>query len=192
MLKQKATMLPRKKVRIHIKILTEPEGPDLRQRFSAMSKVYDTAGIDVQHASTETLRNVETLNDLDIGGRDGSDNIPACEGIVTDDQNRLAEFRDNVPDGEIVIYICRYLTNGNKGCATHPEGKPMAVITAGSSLYTMAHEVVHILGKKGHPKKLDGSRLMNVTGTSSTTESDPLPTLTRNEIKKIRSSPLLR
>lgn len=191
MLKQKAAPKPRRTVKVHIKILTEPADPDLGQRFSAMSKVYDTAGIDVHHASTETLRNVETLNDLDIGGFGGSD-MPACSGTTTDDQNLLAEFRDNVPEGEIVVYICRSLTNANAGCATHPDGKPMAVITATSPLYTMAHEVAHVLGRQGHPKKLDGTRLMNSIGTSSTTENDPLPTLTRNEIKKIRSSPLLK
>ncbi len=190
MLKSKATPTPRKTIKIHVKILTEPEGPDLRERFSAMRRVYDTAGIDVIHASTETLSGVETLNDLDIGGVGGSVK-KACDGRTTEEQDRLAEFRDGVPEDEIVVYVCRILTNGNAGCANHPQDKPMAVVSAGSSLYTMAHEVAHVLGIHGHPPP-NKTRLMNKGGTDSTTENDPLPVLTIGEIKIMRNSPLLK
>jgi len=189
MAKHRATTAPRKTLKIHVKILTEPEGVTLRQMFSAMSKIYDTAGIDVVHASTQTLKNVETLNDLDIG-QDGTD-TPACRDNPTEEQNALAAFRSEVPEGEIVVYICRSLTNGNVGCATHPKGIPMAVITATSPLYTMAHEVTHVLGRKGHFKKLDSTRLMNSAAIVDV-EDAPLPILTASEINKIRSSPFLQ
>lgn len=189
MLKRQAITTPRKTVKIHVKILTEPDDPSLGQRFDAMIKIYDTAGIDVVHASTQKLSNVEVLNDLDIG-QDGTD-TPACKGILTEEQNLLAELRDNVPDGEIVVYICRSMTNGNAGCATHPEGIPMAVITAASPLYTMAHEVAHVLGRKGHPKKLSPARLMNSVANMDP-ENTPIPLLTIGEIKKIRNSPFLK
>ena len=191
MVKRQATITPRKTVKIHIKILTASNDPSLQQRFNAMNTIYNTAGIDVVHASSQTLNNAESLNDLDIG-QDGADSdIPACKGIVTEDQRHLAEFRDNVPEGEIVVYICRSLTNGNDGCATHPEGIPMAVITANSPLYTMAHEVAHLLGRKGHPKKLDSKRLMNSLSLTDV-ENNPVPILTSNEIKTIRSTALLK
>ena len=186
---QQATPTPRKSLTVHIKILTQPHGPTLLQRFGAMSKVYDTAGIDVLQGTLETLQHVAALNDLDIGGHGIGE--PACEGEITFEQERLAEHRDNIPDGDIVVYICRSMTNANVGCANHPEDKPMAAITATSPLYTMAHEVAHVLGINGHPKKLDKTRLMNSVATAFT-ENDLPPIPTKSEIKKLRSSPLLK
>lgn len=186
---QQATPTPRKRLTIHVKILTQPDDPTLLQRFAAISKVFDTGGIDVLQGTLETLHHVAALNDLDIGGHGIGE--PACQGEITFEQERLAEHRDNVPDGDIVVYICRSLTNANVGCANHPKGKPMAAISAAAPLYTMAHEVAHVLGIIGHPKKLDKTRLMNSVATDFT-ENDPPPILTKSEIKKIRSSPLLK
>ena len=186
---QQATPTPRKRLTIHVKILTQPDDPTLLQRFAAISKVFDTGGIDVLQGTLETLHHVAALNDLDIGGHGIGE--PACQGEITFEQERLAEHRDNVPDGDIVVYICRSLTNANVGCANHPKGKPMAAISATAPLYTMAHEVAHVLGIIGHPKKLDKTRLMNSVAADFT-ENDPPPILTKSEIKKIRSSPLLK
>lgn len=182
-------MLSRKTMKIHIKILTQPDQFTTKERIRAMNKVYHTARINVKLASSEVLHGVEDLNDLDIGGEGGSD-IPPCSGATTDEQDRLSGFRRNVPEGEIVVYICRHMTNANTGCATHPENKPMAVITATSPLYTLAHEIGHLLGLK-HPRKKSPERLMNKGGTSSVMASDPLPILIESEIKKMRKSAFL-
>jgi len=95
----------------------------------------------------------------------------------------LSEFRNGVPGKEVVVYICRHLTNANSGCATHPETRPMAVITATAPLYTLAHEIGHLLGLE-HPKTKSPERLMNKGGTSSTAENDPLPILDESKLKK--------
>jgi hypothetical protein len=185
----KNDVLSRKTMNVHIKILTQPEQPTIGERFNAMNKVYNSAGIDVNLASTEVLQGVEDLNDLDIGGAGGT-NISPCSGTLTGEQDRLSEFRNGVPGKEVVVYICRHLTNANSGCAAHPESRPMAVITATAPLYTLAHEIGHLLGLK-HPGTKSPVRLMNKGGTSSTAENDPLPILDESEIKKMRESTFL-
>jgi hypothetical protein len=132
---------------------------------------------------------VPELNDLDIGGLGGTQG-PACEN-VTNEQSQLAGFRKDVPDGEIVIYICRSLTNANAGCAAHPKDKPMATLSAvNADIYTMAHEIGHLLGLK-HTSVQGKNRLMTDMGTRTLT-SNPLPLLIPSEINDMRESPFLK
>src|SRR4030095_2821228 len=192
MVKSKAIkkILESRTLNIHIRILTDPQKPlTLRKMLRASREVYDAAGIDINLASNERVTNVHELNDLDIGGLGGT-HEPACVK-VTDEQNQLAGLRKDVPDGDIVIYICRSLTNANAGCATHPKDKPMAAISAThADPYTMAHEVGHLLGL-GHTTVQGENRLMTDLGTATLT-SDPPPVLTPSEIDKARKSKFLR
>jgi len=80
------------------------------------------------------------------------------------------------------------LSDAYGGCAVHPDGKPMAAISARNArLYTLAHEVGHLLGLE-HATRDDQSLLMNASGSPNL---KPVPVLTQSEIDKMRKSPFL-
>src|SRR5829696_6501949 len=54
------------RVRMHVKVLSEPTSVTRAQMVQSMQQVYNAVGIDVEVASVETL-NLPLLNDLDIG-----------------------------------------------------------------------------------------------------------------------------
>ena len=54
--------------------------------ITSMQRVYETVGIRVHHASTESL-NLPTLNDIDVGG--------CTMGSVTAEQTQLFGNRNN-------------------------------------------------------------------------------------------------
>src|SRR4030095_10668667 len=136
--------MTRLKLKIHVKILKKPRASrSVAKMMSAMNEIYNSANIDAELASKEVLilddPGLAALNDLDV--RSCSRNQP------TDEQRDLAQFRNGVPDREIVIYVCHSLSDGHGGCAVHPHDKPMAAISAtNAGLYTLAHEVGHLLG----------------------------------------------
>ena len=129
------------------------------------------------------------LNDLDIGG--------CWLGQTTAEQDRLFGNRNNVGANEVVVYFVRSTDPPTNGCATHPAGRPGAVVTRGATRWTLAHEVGHVLGLShaddppppnpfAPPALLD--RLMTGRGTSNIT--NPPPDLVATEIGTMRASAL--
>ena len=140
-----------------------------------MRQVYDTAGIRVDHISTESL-DLPDLLDLDIG---------ACDGATTDEQNDLFSHRGNAGSNEIVVYFVRSTVPPANGCACHPPGRPGAVVVADAPKWTLAHEVGHVLGLD---HVVNNNRLMTEFGTAAIL--NPPPDLAQVEIDKMLSSPL--
>ena len=162
-------------VRIHVKILTNPS-VSINTMLASMRQVYESIGIRVQWASTETL-NFPALNDLDVG---------SCTlGSVTQEQTQLFTNRNHARPNEVVVYFVRSTVPPYNGCASHPAGRPAAVVAQGATQWTLGHEVGHVLGLF-HVN--DNNRLMTGNGTANIT--NPPPDLIQVEVNKMRNSNL--
>jgi hypothetical protein len=165
-------------VRLHLKVLVDPTRFTIPQMIDGMRQVYATAGIDVDIASTERLT-LPGLEDVEVGG---------CRfGEVTQEQRELFANRGEADDGDVCVYFVRSTIDPTNGCAAHPPGQPGAVVVRGASLWTLAHEVGHVLGLR-HVPGLD--RLMTNGGTSNITRVPP--DLVQSEIDTMLASPLTR
>ncbi|MCX9073605.1 MAG: FG-GAP-like repeat-containing protein [Candidatus Methanoperedens sp.] len=162
-------------IRLHVKILTNPS-ITIDNMIASMQRVYEAVGIRVHRASTETL-SLPALNDLDVG---------SCTlGSVTTEQTQLFANRNNANPNEVVVYFVRSTAPPFNGCASHPAGRPGAVVAQGATGWTLAHEVGHVLGLF-HINNND--RLMTGNGTANIT--NPPPGLISTEVNTMRKSNL--
>ena len=169
-------------VNLHVKVLTTPSRFTITQMVNTMRDIYIDAGINVVLRSTETLNAatpaLAALNDVDTGS--------CTAGNASAEQQALSNFRTNAGANDVVVYVCRtvsYASGSLNGCASFPAGRPMAVIASYCSVYTMAHEVGHVLGLN-HVS--DNNRLMTGLGTDNIT--NPPPDLIASEIQTMINS----
>jgi hypothetical protein len=163
-------------VRLHAKIVTNPTIP-VATMVQRMRDVYASVGIQVQLASTENLSVAATLNDLDVD--------PCVSGNSTAEQTQIFGNRNNVGTNEVVAYFVRSTVPPLNGCASHPAGRPGAVIAQGASQWTLGHEMGHVLGLS-HVN--DNNRLMTGNGTFNIT--NPPPDLINSEVSTMNASAL--
>lgn len=162
-------------IRVHVKILTNPT-ISIERMMVAMQQVYESVGIRVHRVSTETL-NLPALNDVEVG---------ACNrGSVTAEQTQLFGNRNNAWGTDVVLYFVRSTVPPFNGCAAHPAGRPGAVVAQIATVWTMAHEVGHVL-TLNHVS--DNNRLMTGLGTANITNAPP--DLIATEVNAMRASPL--
>jgi len=105
----------------------------------AMREIFSTADMRVEVVSRESLTALTStaLNDLDVG---------ACTSPPTAEQTALFMNRNNVDDGDIVIYFVQGTGPKFDGCAIHPPNQDGAVIDQVAVVWVLAHEVGHVLG----------------------------------------------
>jgi FG-GAP repeat len=162
-------------VRLHIKILTNPT-ISIERMLVAMQQVYEAVGMRVHRVSTETL-NLPALNDVDVG---------QCRlGVTTAEQNQLFGNRNNAGPLDVVVYFVRSTVPAFNGCAAHPAGQPGAVVAQGATVWTLAHEVGHVLNLR-HVN--NNNQLMTENGTANIT--NPPPDLAATEVLTMRASRL--
>ncbi|MGB9168989.1 MAG: hypothetical protein WCB31_08695, partial [Nitrososphaeraceae archaeon] len=162
-------------IRLHVKILTNPS-ISIENMIVSMQLAYESVGIRVHRVSTENL-NLPNLNDVDVG---------SCTlGSVTQEQIDLFANRNNAGPNDVVVYFVRSTVPPFNGCASHPAGRPGAVVARGATIWTLAHEVGHTLGLF-HIN--DNKRLMTGNGTSNIT--NPPPDLISQEVLTMRKSNL--
>ncbi|MGH2318832.1 FG-GAP-like repeat-containing protein [Planococcus sp. SE5232] len=160
-------------VRLHVKILTNPTIA-IDRMIVAMQQVYESVGIRVHRVSTEAL-NMPILNDVDVGD--------CVMGRVTQEQIQLFNNRNNAWGSDIVVYFVRSTVPPYNGCAAHPARQPGAVVAQIATMWTLAHEVGHVLGLR-HVD--DNNLLMTGNGTSNIT--NPPPNLISREVNSMRAS----
>jgi hypothetical protein len=161
-------------VRVHAKVLTTPNVP-IATSMQRMRDVYATAGIAVEHASTENLT-LPALNDCEVG--------TCSRGNTTAEQNALFANRNNAGANDVVVYFVRSTVPPFNGCAAHPAGQPGAVIAQGATQWTLGHEIGHVLGLN---HVTDNDRLMTGNGTANIT--NPPPDIVATEVTTMLDSP---
>ena len=162
-------------LRLHIKVLTNPTIA-IERMVVAMQQVFEAVGIRIHWVSTENL-NLPALNDVNIG--------TCVLGSATTEQTQLFANRNNAWGKDAVIYFVRSTVPASNGCAAYPNGQPGAVVAQIATVWTLAHEVGHILGL-GHIN--DNNRLMTGNGTANIT--NPPPNLVSTEVNSMRESTL--
>ena len=110
-------------LRMHVKILTTPTSVPLDTMIAQLQRVFDLQGIRVQRVSTENLT-LPLLDDVVVG---------SCAGTPTAEQELLFGNRAFAGPGNIVLYFVRSTVPSNNGCATHPAGRPGAVVARTAS-----------------------------------------------------------
>jgi len=84
-----------------------------------------------------------------------------------------------------VVYFVRSTVPPFNGCAAFPAGRPGAVVAQVATVWTLGHEVGHVLGLN-HVN--DNNRLMTGNGTSNITNLPP--DLISTEVITMRASNL--
>ena len=167
-------------LRLHVKVLINPT-ISIDRMVVAMQQVYESLGIRVHRVSTETL-NLPALTDVDVG---------ACNmGSVTTEQTQLFANRNNAWGNDVVVYFVRSTVPPFNGCAAYPAGQPGAVVAQITSVWTMGHEVGHVLDLPHCDTP--GARLFNrlMTGGGTSNITNPPPDLISTEVNTIRASAL--
>ena len=186
-------------IRLHLKVWAIPTNP-IETMLNRMREIYRTAAIGVVVASREDFTSadiVTSLRDLDV-----VNNCPA--GQLTNEQVQLFNNRNNVGELDIAVHFVQWSTNpALNGCASHPGDLFGAVVTQVASVWTLAHEIGHVMGlqhvsgeHQGCPNSNltccstpDRTRLMTGCSTSAITGT---PTIDQSEIDALRSSSLAR
>ncbi len=160
------------RVRMHLKIVSDPTVFTIDQMVQGMTEVYDSVGIMVEVGSTERIPVADP--DFDV----------ALDPVAL---AALLTHRNNVGPNDVVVYLVRTVTDAGDvvNGANQPSGSSNCLIASIATQWTMGHEVGHALGL-GHVNNND--QLMTGNGTINIT--NPPPDLMENERLTMENSPM--
>jgi hypothetical protein len=138
-----------------------------QQQFTALDSCYRSIGVQVRLGSLEPLNarqpvNLSQFYDIDAGQCD-------LNGSVAPQLAALHAYRAGIPPAEPIAYFVRSVGRYD-ACASHFPMVPAFVIGSNASLYTMAHELGHVLGLS---HENDSDNLMYEYGTGNITNLPP-------------------
>ncbi len=181
-------------IRLHLKVWTNPDVA-IGTMLTSMQDLYGVAGIGVVVGSLENFDRPSffvAFNDLDV--------VPNCpSGQVTFEQVALFNNRDNVGEFDVVAHFVRTTIPPLNGCASHPDDVFGVAVTKGASVWTLAHEIGHVMGLRhvsgentNCPNTMPNccstpntGRLMTGCSTSNIVGT---PVIVQSEIDTLRSS----
>ncbi|MCA8953907.1 MAG: hypothetical protein KDE27_30635 [Planctomycetes bacterium] len=161
-------------VNLHVKVLIEPSLP-IAEMVEATRQLFADRGLPVSLLTTEQL-NLPQFLDLPVG--------TCILGQTTPEQRQLFGHRTSVGSTDIAVYFVRSTIPAFAGCAAHPPGQPSLVVARNADIWTLPHEIGHVLGLT-HVN--DNRRLMTGNGTYNVV--DPPPDLVQAEINTMLDSP---
>ena len=181
-------------IRMHLKVWANPIIP-IQTMLTRMQDVFGTAGIGVVVGSREDLTGpniLTSLRDLDV--------VPGCfAGQLTVEQGQLFNNRDNVGEFDVVAHFVRSTSPVLNGCASHPDNVFGAAIASVASVWTLAHEMGHVLGlfhvdgentncPDGMPNCCSTPNVTRLMTGCSTNNIVGTPVLDQGEIDTLRNS----
>jgi hypothetical protein len=187
-----APVAGRRQVRLHFKVLELTDDQKKKYKFTpdelldSMRKVYNPQAIDVVLVKPFEKLNLPLLNILQVDS--------CALHTTTPQQKELFAHRTDMstgkdaPTDEICVYFLYGTILSSAGCASceqatgFPYGRPAAVVTAGTTRWTLGHECGHVLGLShvNPPNRVMLPNTRNIT-------ADP-PVLTAAEAATMKAS----
>jgi len=156
-------------------LLYQPTAFTIPEMFDAAVRTYAPHGLDILESGGLSVDDSD-LWDVDAGRCRSSE--------LTDEQLALFDHRVALPI--IHVYFVRSTDPPYNGCAAHPPSRPGVIVTSEASIWTLAHELGHMMGLRHAGNE---TRLMTGDGTSNITKNPP--DLVPDEIRAIMASPFV-
>jgi hypothetical protein len=175
------------RIRVHLFAVALP-AVDVRTALRNAQRVYGHHRICLTVVSGQTL-SLSAADQLTLNVVDG-----ACSWNIVSDEQRLLHSLGNVgtmAPNDIRVYWVNEIRQPDgsalAGCAGHAAARPAVMVSAIGSLWTMAHELGHVLlGSTFNPVHV--ARATNIMYAPSASITAHLPTFDAPQLAAIRAS----
>ena len=171
------------RIRLHFRSLTLTDVP-FNRILASTQEVYAQYNIKVEFGSGESLglKAAETAKFQQV---DGTCTWDIKSGEYAD----LQRLGTRAPNSDIVVYFIDRFSQSLNGCGGHLKNRPACIVAKAGTRWCAAHEVCHVLLTSNFAPvhMISTANLMHSVDIQRRT-----PTLTPDQVEKIKSSPLCR
>lgn len=162
-----------------IYVITPPRVP-IKDSLDRARDVFGPIGIDLVPTRTYELSSTQQplYQHIDVGG------CTMGSPISSRKHHSLHSIRYGAGRKGLAVYFIQSTTPPVNGCSQHPPNTPGALITANATMWTLAHEIGHVLG-------LFHSSNKNALMSRATTSISGKPSLSFPEVQTLLRSPWL-